>query len=258
MLTKTVVAPIIALLLLPLQALAQSTDFGAQLTAAALEIEGAISPACNTTDACVQFVNNVIPRCQRLQGDPGCWCGNHDPLHFCAICMSNPTDNRTSFDQTAAAIEGHQKYHIACNQWEAALNASASAATATNTATSSVGQASATVSAAPSSGSKAPIGAIVGGAVGGGVALIIAVFVLLYWMKRRDADRKIRPSSVSLFSAPVSGPPYSGYISPAPQMGYKTEYANPAMPYNGTGMHSPPPPVTIPSYSKYPEPMVSG
>ncbi|KAG8744443.1 hypothetical protein FRC10_010113 [Ceratobasidium sp. 414] len=231
-----VAAPTIALLLLPLQALAQSTDFGAQLTAAALEIEGAISPACNTTDACLQFVNTV----------------------FCAICMSSPADNRTTFDQTAAAIEGHQNYHIACNAWVAALNASASAATVTNTATASNGQASATISAASSSGGGTPIGAIVGGAVGGGVALIIAVLMLLYWMKRRDADRKIRPSSVSLFSAPVSGQPYFGYSSPAPQMGYKPEYAHPAMPYNGTGMHSPPPPATVPSYSKYPEPMVSG
>ncbi|KAG9082995.1 hypothetical protein FRC06_004740, partial [Ceratobasidium sp. 370] len=252
MLTKMIAAPMIALLLAPLQAFAQSTDYGPQLTAAALEIQGAISSACNATDSCVQFVNNVIPRCQRLQGDPGCWCGNHDPLHFCAICMSNPTDNRTSPDQTAAAIEGHQRYHTVCNAWEAALNASASAATIYNTATAtaSIGQASPTISAASSSGSKTPIGAIVGGAVGGGVVLIIAILVLLYWMRRRD-DRTLRPSSVSLFSAPVapSGRPYSGYTSPAPQMGYKPDYAAPAMPYNGTGMHSPPPPANIPSYS---------
>ncbi|KAG8714615.1 hypothetical protein FRC08_011690 [Ceratobasidium sp. 394] len=254
-----ITAPIIPLLLLPLQALAQSTDYGPQLTAAALEIAGAISAACNTTDPCETFVTSVIPRCQKLQGDPGCWCGNHDPLHFCAICMSNPTDNRTSPDQTAAAIEGHQRYHTVCNAWETALNASASAATASVTATATNGQSSATISAAPSSGSKTPIGAIVGGAVGGGVALIVGILGLLYWMKSRDANRTIRPSSVSLFSAPMSsnGQPYSGYSSPAPQMGYKAEYA-PAMPYNGTGMHSPPPPTTIPSYSKYPEPMLPG
>ncbi|KAG8679312.1 hypothetical protein FRC09_019052, partial [Ceratobasidium sp. 395] len=238
-----IAAPIIALLLLPF-GLAQSTNYGPQLTAAALEIQGAISDACQSTDACKTFEGSVIPRCQKLQGDPGCWCGNHDPLHFCAICMSNPTDNRTSPDQTAAAIQGHQQYHVTCNAWEAALNASASATGATNTASATNGQSSATITSAPSGGSKTPIGAIVGGVVGGGMALIIGILVLVYWMKQRKSDR-IRPSSVSLFSAPASsvGRPFSGYSSPQPQtqMGYAPGYSAPAMPYNGTGMHSPTP-----------------
>ncbi|QRV96620.1 SKG6 domain protein [Ceratobasidium sp. AG-Ba] len=259
-----IAVPTILLLLLPLRVLAQTnTDFGPQLTAAALEIQGAISPACEKFDDCETFVNTVVPRCQTLRGDPGCWCGNHDPLHYCAICMSNPTNNQTTADQTAAAIDGHSKYHQLCNAYSASLNATASAG-ASSTASGTSGQSSPSVSSESGGGSKTPIGAIVGGAVGGVAVLLITALVLFCWLRSRKEENRIKPSSVSLFSAPASslaGRPYSGYDhsqpqSPPPQMKYNAGYAPPAVPYNGTGVYSPPP-TSNTSYSKYPEPMAA-
>lgn len=48
------------LLLFPFSFAQSTSDFGPGLTKAALEIQGAISPACNTTDPCVQFVTDVV------------------------------------------------------------------------------------------------------------------------------------------------------------------------------------------------------
>lgn len=248
-------------MLLPLQCFAQSTDYNTQLTNAALMIEGAISPACNATDSCVQFTTYVIPRCERLQGDAGCWCGNHDPLHYCAICMSNPSDNRTTPDQTAAATLGHSTYHQVCNQFEAALNASA---TASAGASSTSGIAATGAASSTGASSKTPIGPIVGGVVGG-VAVILAIIVLVVWMRRRNGS-KPGPSSVSLFSAAGTstglnpGGPYPGYAHTEATFVNRDSvlsgpgYAPPGVPHQGMGMR-PPNMMGNGSYNKYPEPM---
>lgn len=249
----------LALLLLPLQCLAQATNYGPQLTDAALKIQGAISAGCNATTDCAQFVSYVIPRCQRLQGDAGCWCGNHDPLHYCAICMSSPSDNRTTPDQTAAALEGHTNYHQACNLFEVSLNASSTASAGPSTTSSAATNAPATTGTS----SKTPIGAVVGGAVGGGVAVIIGAIVLTIWLKQRKKN-SLGPSSVSLFSAAGTstglnpGRPYSGYGQPESSFVRRDSalghgYAPASMPYHD--MHSPPL-MSDGSYNKHPEPMV--
>ncbi|KAG9042560.1 hypothetical protein FS837_010693 [Tulasnella sp. UAMH 9824] len=81
---------------------------GYNITAAALEIRDSISsPTCNKTESCQEVITTVVPRCLGLQGSAGCWCGLEDPIHYCAICMLNPTDNTTSADQTQRATEGH-------------------------------------------------------------------------------------------------------------------------------------------------------
>lgn len=251
----------IFLFLLPFS-LAQTTNYGPRLTESALKIRGAISPTCETTTSCVQFVNDVIPRCQKLSGEAGCWCGNHDPLHFCAICMSNPTDNRTTADQTADALEGHQDYHIACNAFEAALNASSTAS-----AGPSASSGTTATSAASNSGDKrAPVGAIVGGAIGGAIVVAIAITVLLLWLRQRSQSR-IAPSKMSLFSVPdpvTHARPYT-YDQPQPvserrNSQYAT-YNNPFAPpsytpsgvsYHALGTQSPgPEPMSPPLPPKY-------
>jgi len=255
-------ASILALLLLPLQCLAQATNYGPQLTDAALKIQSSISPTCNATESCIQFVSYVIPRCQRLQGDAGCWCGNHDPLHYCAICMSSPSDNRTTPDQTAAAIEGHTSYHQACNLFEVSLNSSSTASAGPS---STSGPAATNAASTTGTSSKTPIGAIVGGAVGGGVAVIIGAIVLTIWLKQRK-KKSPGPSSVSLFSAAGTSTgydpsrPYSGYGQPEASFAHRDNalghgYAPASMPYQEMGMHSPPL-MSDGSYNKHPEPMV--
>ncbi|CCO35316.1 hypothetical protein BN14_09433 [Rhizoctonia solani AG-1 IB] len=80
------------------------------LTEDVLRVAGAISPPCAANSSwCQQLTTVVIPRCERLRGDPGCWCGNHDPVHYCAICMSSPSDNQTTPDQMQAATAGHNE-----------------------------------------------------------------------------------------------------------------------------------------------------
>ncbi|CEL54171.1 hypothetical protein RSOLAG1IB_06882 [Rhizoctonia solani AG-1 IB] len=253
---------------LPIFSLGQTVaELGAQLTVAALKIQGAISPTCLNLQDCQTFSNEVVPRCQRLQGDAGCWCGNHNPLHNCAICMSVPSDTTTSPDQMAAAIGGHTDYHQACNAFEKLLNGTSTTASGTSTATS------AAATASGDSGSKAPIGAIVGGAVGGVVALIIAILVFVLWRRNRNKET-VGPSSVSLFSGDRTSTlvnqqprPYSDYSHPQGTFGHHDSsfgapnYAAATMPYQGNGMTSPSPGLpsgglkSDGSYNKHPEPM---
>ncbi|KEP46804.1 SKG6 domain protein [Rhizoctonia solani 123E] len=256
-------------LVLPIPLLAQSMqELGVQLTASALRINGAISEACRTDANCQTFANEVVPRCQRLQGDAGCWCGNHNPLHFCAICMSNPTDNQTTPDQMQAALGGHTDYHTACNAFETLLNASS---TAIGTATSTATNAASTGSS--DGGSKAPIGAIVGGVVGGVVALIIAILVFVLWRRNRRKE-VVGPSDVSIFSGDRTSTlvnqqprPYSGYSHPQGTFGHHDSsfgapgYATATIPYQNGGLQSP---GVNPnglksdgSYNKHPEPMTT-
>lgn len=251
---------------LPISSTAQTVaELSTQLTAAALKIRDAISPTCSSLADCRTFNDEVVPRCQRLQGDAGCWCGNHNPLHNCAICMSSPSDTTTTPDQMAAALGGHTDYHTACNAFEKLLNSTSSAVSGTGTATPGP-----SASASSDSGSKAPIGAIVGGVVGGVVALIIAILVLVLWRRNRKRET-VGPSSVSLFSGDRTtmveqqARPYSGYSHPQGTFGHHDSsfgapnYAAATMPYQGNGMNSP----GVPSgglkgdgsYNKHPEPM---
>ncbi|CAE6489384.1 unnamed protein product [Rhizoctonia solani] len=258
------------LLIFPFSTLAQSeAELGTQLTASALRVRDAISEPCRTTEQCQAFTNEVVPRCQRLQGNAVCWCTYHDPLHFCALCMSNPTDNQTTPDQMAAALGGHTDYHTACNTLEKLLNATASA---TGSASSSA--ASATSTGSSDSGSKAPIGAIVGGVVGGVVALIIAILVFVIWRRNRRREN-VGPSNVSLFSGDRTSTlvnqqprPYSGYSHPQGTFGHHDSsfgapsYAAATIPYQNGGLQSPvvPPGGGLKSdgsYNKHPEPMTT-
>lgn len=254
---------------LPIPSLAQSlAELSSQLTASALKIQGAISEPCRTDDWCQTFTSDVVPRCQRLQGDAGCWCGNHNPLHFCAICMSSPADNQTTPDQMQSALAGHTDYHVACDAFERLLNASSSA---TGTASSTATNAASTGSS--DGGSKAPIGAIVGGAVGGGVALIIAIIVFVLWSRNRRRET-VGPSSVSLFSGDRTSTlvnqqprPYSGYSHPQGTFGHHDSsfgapgYATATIPYQNGGLQSPGMTPTglksDGSYNKHPEPMTT-
>ncbi|CAE6416198.1 unnamed protein product [Rhizoctonia solani] len=257
------------LLALPIPLFAQSVqELGVQLTASALRVQDAISEPCKAIDYCQTFTSEVVPRCQRLQGDAGCWCGNHNPLHFCALCMSNPTDNQTTPDQMQAALGGHMDYHTACNAFEKLLNASS---TAIGTATSTATNAASTGSS--DGGSKAPIGAIVGGAVGGVVALLIAILVFVLWRRNRRKE-VVGPSDVSIFSGDRASTlvnqqprPYSGYSHPQGTFGHHDSsfgapgYATATIPYQNGGLQSP---GAISnglkadgSYNKHPEPMTT-
>ncbi|CUA70452.1 hypothetical protein RSOLAG22IIIB_04190 [Rhizoctonia solani] len=255
---------------LPISLLAQSVEeLSAQLTASALKIQAAISEPCKNIDSCQTFTTRVIPQCQRLQGNAGCWCGsNHDPLHNCALCMSNPTDNQTTPDQMQSAIGAHRDYHAACATFETLLTASSTVlGTATGTATNAASTGSS------DGGSKAPIGAIVGGVVGGVVALIIGILVFVFWRRNRRKE-VVGPSSVSIFSGDRTSTlvgqqprPYSGYSHPQGTFGHHDSsfgapgYATATIPYQNGGLGSP---NAVPnglksdgSYHKYPEPMTT-
>lgn len=257
------------LLILPVTLFAQSqAELGTQLTAAALKIRDAISEPCRANEQCQTFTNEVVPRCERLQGNAVCWCTSHNPLHFCALCMSNPTDNQTTPDQMAAALGGHTDYHTACNTLEKLLNA-----TATDTGTASSTATNAAATASSGGGSKAPIGAIVGGAVGGVVALIIAILVFVLWRRNRKRET-VGPSSVSLFSGDRTSTlvnqqprPYSGYSHPQGTFGHHDSsfgapaYTPATVPYQNGGLQSPNfTPSGLKSdgsYNKHPEPMTT-
>jgi len=179
------------------------------LTQDFLEVASAISPICNATSACVELVNVSIPRCLMLRGDPGCWCGNHDPIHYCATCITTVFSNLTTPDQMERATAGHNLFHVACNAYITQLNASASAAlsSAAMTSTTSSTPASATPTAQSNNGgsssSSSNTGVIVGAVVGGviGLAIIIGAIVLLaICMKKQNRDN-IGSGSPSLFSA---------------------------------------------------------
>ncbi|KAG8909033.1 hypothetical protein FRB99_000136 [Tulasnella sp. 403] len=167
---------------------------GYNITAESLRVRDAISkPTCNATTACLDFTGKVIPKCLSLQGSPGCWCAYPDELHYCAICMSNPTDNTTTPQQTQDATEGHANYHKGCGAYQAFLNASASGLlTSSAHATSSYLP---TASAAPSNSGSSHLnsGALAGIIVGGvvGVAIIIALAVLLYRHLQNKHESKL-------------------------------------------------------------------
>ncbi|KAG8980184.1 hypothetical protein FRB93_009347 [Tulasnella sp. JGI-2019a] len=154
---------------------------GYNITDEVLGVAAAISsPVCNATANCTIFVTQTIPTCERLGDNPGCWCSNPDPLHYCALCMSSPTDNTTTPEQTQDALTHHANYHKGCAAYQAAYNASLSSSSAAPSSTSTSSSASATPTLIPvtSSNSKTNIGPIVGGAVGGFVALVVILAIL--------------------------------------------------------------------------------
>ncbi|KAG9105552.1 hypothetical protein FRC07_009197, partial [Ceratobasidium sp. 392] len=143
------------------------------LTDNVMRVAFAISPPCANYTYCQQLTVTVIPRCERLRGDPGCWCGNHDPLHYCAICMSSPTDNQTTADQMQAASGGHSAFHVACNAYEEWINGTSVIATSSiSPSTSSTPAATPTAITSTGGSDKVPTGTIVGAAVGGALGLV--------------------------------------------------------------------------------------
>ncbi|KAG9020025.1 hypothetical protein FS837_008656, partial [Tulasnella sp. UAMH 9824] len=173
------------------------------ITASVLEVYNSIShPTCNATDYCVQLTTNVVPRCLQLQGTAGCWCTLHDPIHYCAICMSNPTDNTTTPDQTQAATEGHANYHKGCAAWQAYLNASAAGSLSTTQPPSTSAPLPTITpdqSNSGSSHSSVSTGAIVGIAIGGVcfLAVVVAATVLIMKCLNNNANRAARPAVIA-------------------------------------------------------------
>ncbi|CAE6471289.1 unnamed protein product [Rhizoctonia solani] len=162
------------------------------LTEDVLKVAFAISPPCAANSSwCQQLTQVVIPRCERLRGDPGCWCGNHDPVHYCAICMTSPADNQTSPDQMQAASAGHAAFHVACNAYEELINGTASTTSSTSMLSTTSQTPTATAVSVTSSNNKVPIGPIVGGVVGGvvGLALVVGIIYLLAIVLKKN-DRR--------------------------------------------------------------------
>ncbi|KAF8601077.1 acetyl-CoA synthetase-like protein [Ceratobasidium sp. AG-I] len=100
----------------------QEPTLPSNLTQDVLQVASAISPSCANLDSCIDLVTTVIPKCDQLGRDPGCWCANHDALHNCAMCMISPTDNQTTADQTEAAAAGHSGFHAACDAYAEIVN----------------------------------------------------------------------------------------------------------------------------------------
>ncbi|KAG8935214.1 hypothetical protein FRC01_005470 [Tulasnella sp. 417] len=171
------------------------------ITASVLEVYNAISqPTCNATDYCVQLAENVVPRCLQLQGTAGCWCTLHDPIHYCAICMSSPPDNTTTPDQTQAATEGHANYHRGCSAYQAYLNASAAGSLSTSQPPTTSAPLPTVTQGQSNSGSSKSVstGAIVGIAIGGicFLAVVIAATVITWKCLKNQADRQARPAAL--------------------------------------------------------------
>ncbi|KAF8601139.1 hypothetical protein BDV93DRAFT_586962, partial [Ceratobasidium sp. AG-I] len=74
----------------------QEPTLPSNLTQDVLQVASAISPPCANIESCISLVTGVIPNCTAQGGDPGCWCANHDALHYCAMCMISPVDNQTT------------------------------------------------------------------------------------------------------------------------------------------------------------------
>ncbi|KAG8682837.1 hypothetical protein FRC08_014697 [Ceratobasidium sp. 394] len=242
----------LAMVLAPGQAAAQIQwpQLPNNLTQDVLQVAFAISPPCASNNTyCQQLTGTVIPRCERLRGDPGCWCGNHDPLHYCAICMSNPTDNQTTADQTQAASAGHAAFHVACNAYEELINGTASTTSSAQSSTaSSTLLPSATAASSNSGENKVPTGVIVGGVVGGVLGLVAVlgiIYIISLLIKRNNRQHDIAPSSVSYMGSenksPIGfGAPYPhasmthygspGHVSPVPQVGYNSNMPEPMNP----------------------------
>ncbi|CAE6404957.1 unnamed protein product [Rhizoctonia solani] len=215
------------------------------LTEDILKVAFAISPPCAANSSwCQQLTQVVIPRCERLRGDPGCWCGNHDPVHYCAICMSSPADNQTTPDQMQAASTGHAAFHVACNAYEELINGTASTTSSTSMLPTTSQTPTATAVSATSSSNKVPIGPIVGGVVGGvvGLALVVGIIYLLsIVLKKNDHRSEVRPSNVSYLSSEHKSP--NLYANPYPQL--PASYLGPApghiSPHNSTYVPGPEP-----------------
>ncbi|CAE6486425.1 unnamed protein product [Rhizoctonia solani] len=222
------------------------------LTTDVLQVAFAISPPCAANSSwCQQLTQVVIPRCQRLRGDPGCWCGNHDPLHYCAICMSSPADNQTTPDQMQAANAGHAAFHVACNAYEEIINGTAATTSSTSMLSTSSAAPTATAASSNSGDNKVPIGPIVGGVVGGvvGLALVVGIIYLLaIVLKKSDRRSDVHPSGGSYLSSEHKSP--NMYAMPYPQL--QGNYPGPApghiSPHNSTYVPGPEPmnPMTAP------------
>ncbi|KAG8991932.1 hypothetical protein FRB94_012147 [Tulasnella sp. JGI-2019a] len=241
---------------------------GFNITAEVLGVQAAISsPVCNATSYCVTFVTQTIPTCERLGDNPGCWCGDVDPLHYCAICMSSPTDNSTTPEQTQDALTHHINYHKGCGAYEAWYNATLSSSAApSSTSTSSSASATPTVAPVTSGSSKSNIGPIVGGAVGGviGLIIILAILFLIYRNMQNKHQQIIEGTTgrMSVFSggalggemghaskyevgtAPTGVTPI---IGPGSVVGSNSGRAG--RPGSATGSHTPPPfnPYAVPT-----------
>jgi len=158
---------------------------GINITQTVLQVSEAISSQnCNATSYCVQLITETIPKCLRVSGDPSCWCDDVNPVHYCAICMSNSTDNTTTPDQAQAATDGHKNYHIGCSAYESDIN---------GTSTSSMTSSSSTTTTQVATGSSISAGTIGKVVVGGliGLALISATVFLLYRYIQNKHERII-------------------------------------------------------------------
>jgi len=189
---------------------------GVNITQMVLQVAGAISsPTCNATGNCTELTKVEIPMCLKVLGNPGCWCSDDGPVHYCAICMSSPTDNTTTPDQTQAAGAAHQSYHVGCNAFQAYINGTnttTSSSTTSSSSTSSSASSSSSSSAltiptqaGAASGSKSVGAGTIGGIVVGGLiglALIGAVVFLLYRCIQNKHERIVGSTErTSIFSA---------------------------------------------------------
>lgn len=201
---------------------------GINITQMVFQVSGAISsPTCNATSNCTEFTTVQIPACSKFPGDPTCWCSNVNPLHYCAICMSSPTDNTTTPDQTQAALVGHQNYHIGCNAYEAYINGTSTSSTTSSSISSSSSSSAyttptqAAIVSSPKSVSAGTIGGVVvGGLVG--LAVVGAIVFLLYRYMQNKHER-------------ITGSTPGASILSSPQSDPKTHY-----PYGPGTMHTPP------------------
>jgi len=187
------------------------------ITQMVLQVANAIStPNCNATTYCIQLTTEQIPSCLKVLGTAGCWCSNSSPIHYCAVCMSNPTDNTTTPDQTQAAIEGHQNYHVGCTAYQAFLNGTSSTTTSSSaTSSSSSSSSSSPASTTPiqvATGQKSVSAGTIGGVVVGGLvglALIIATVFLLYRYMQNKHER--------IVGSTLRGSIYSGSMQTNPK-----------------------------------------
>ncbi|KAG8907584.1 hypothetical protein FRB99_003508 [Tulasnella sp. 403] len=172
---------------------------GYNITQECLNVKSAISgPTCNVTQPCVQFVTQVIPQCLTLQGDPGCWCANPDPLHYCAVCMSNPTDNTTNPEQTQTATISHANYHKGCGAYQAFLNATVSGSlTSTSTAPATSSSAATATAAASNSGSSSLSSGALAGIVVGGIIVVIVIGIVGFLIYRHMQNKHVERTNAA-------------------------------------------------------------
>ncbi|KAG8965483.1 hypothetical protein FRC03_000480 [Tulasnella sp. 419] len=235
---------------------------GYNITEDVLEVASSISsPTCNATQPCIELLTVVVPRCLRLRGDAGCWCGNHDPVHYCALCMSNPTDNTTTPDQTQGATNGHTRFHGGCAAFEAVINGTVASTTSSSVVIATTSAAATQANSNSGSQSKSNTGAIIGGAVGGvvGLALIAGICFIAYQMiKRKPAidpytqrpmstvtspELKYATPSPPPMQLPPAGSPqaFGQFAGQPPQPNGMTTYGSP-LPYGAAPVQPPPNP----------------